>query len=85
MFALLDDDQIKEAAVLGKAMRLGAMLWLNADEEPGKLKWDKKSKTLTLKLNAHARPLFGEVAEQRFAALANALNADPTVTFQKKP
>lgn len=84
LFALLNDDQIKEAAVLGKAMRLGAMLWLNADEEPGKLKWDRKRNGLTLKLNAHARPLFGEVAEQRFAALANALNAEPTVTFQKK-
>ncbi|WP_341368831.1 Ppx/GppA family phosphatase [Yoonia sp. BS5-3] len=83
LFALLNDDQIKEAEVLGKAMRLGAMLRLNADEGPGTLKWNAKQRALTLKLNAHTRPLFGEVAEARFAALATALNAEAKVTFNK--
>ena len=31
LFAMLTPEQIKEAEILGKAMRLGAMLWLTAD------------------------------------------------------
>ena len=81
LFALLDEGQIKEAEVLGKAMRLGAMLWLTASEEPGTLKWKPKSKELILKLNEHARPLFGEVAEARFVALASAMDATGQVKF----
>ena len=83
LFAMLDETQIKEAEVLGKAMRLGAMLWLTADEEPGTLKWRPKSGELTLRLKQQARPLYGEVAEARFAALAGAMGATGTVTFTK--
>ena len=83
LFAMLDEAQIKEAEILGKAMRLGAMLWLTADEVPGTLKWKPKSRALSLELTAHARPLFGEVAENRFAALASAMNATSTVKFTK--
>ena len=83
LFAMLDDKQIKEAEILGKAMRLGAMLWLTAEEDPGTLKWQPKSKELTLRLTDHARPLFGEVAEARFAALASAMDATGTVRFNK--
>ncbi len=83
LFAMLDEAQIKEAVVLGKAMRLGAMLWVNADEAPGTLKWQPKSKELTLKLSEHARPLFGEVAEARFAGLASVMGATSSVKFTK--
>ena len=83
LFAMLDEAQIKEAEILGKAMRLGAMLWVTAETEPGTLKWKSKSGELTLKLSAQARPLFGEVAEARFAALASAMNATGTVKFNK--
>jgi exopolyphosphatase/guanosine-5'-triphosphate,3'-diphosphate pyrophosphatase len=83
LFALLDEAQIKEAEILGRAMRLGAMLWLSPDEEPGAFKWNPKTRELTLTLTEHARPLFGEVAEQRFKALANALDADGTIKFAK--
>ena len=82
LFAMLDAGQIKEAEILGKAMRLGAMLWLTADEEPGALKWKPKSRELTLQLIEHARPLFGEVAEARFAGLASAMDATGTVKFK---
>ena len=34
-------------------------------------------------LEKRARPLFGEVAEARFAALAGAMNATPSVKFSK--
>ena len=83
LFAMLNEAQIKEAVVLGKAMRLGAMLWVNAEEAPGTLKWRPKTSELTLKLSEHARPLFGEVAEARFAGLANVLGATSSVKFTK--
>mgnify|MGYP001799893686 FL=1 len=83
LFDMLNADQIREAEILGKAMRLGAMLWLTADEEPGSLKWSPKSKELRLTLTHNARPLFGEVAAARFAALANVLGGQPVVRFKK--
>ena len=83
LFAMLDEAQIKEAEILGKAMRLGAMLWLTADEEPGSLQWKPKKRHLTLHLNEHARPLFGEVAQSRFDALASAMGATSSVKFKK--
>ena len=83
LFALLDEGQIKEAVILGKAMRLGAMLWLTADEEPGRLQWKPKKRELTLRLTEQARPLFGEVAQARFDALATAMGATSSVKFTK--
>ena len=56
-------------------MRLGAMLWIKADEQPGKLKYSAKSGTLELILKEAAQPLFGEVAQARFDSLAQALGA----------
>ncbi|MDP5359308.1 MAG: exopolyphosphatase, partial [Paracoccaceae bacterium] len=78
---LLSPEHMKQAEILGKAMRLGAMLWLTADEQPGALKWKPKTRELTLRLTEHARPLFGEVAEARFAALVLALDATGDVQF----
>ncbi len=75
LFALLSEKDRKAAEVLGRAMRLGAMLWLNADEAPGRLEWHSQKKTLDLVLSDHARPLWGEVAEARFKALASSLGA----------
>ena len=83
LYDMLTAKERAEAEVLGKAMRLGAMLWLSGDQPPGKLKWSKKKAELTLYLSANARPLFGEVAEARLAALANAIGADPRVKFKK--
>ncbi len=83
LIAMLNADQIQEAEILGKAMRLGAMLWINADEPPGVLKWRAKSREITLTINEQASALFGEVAEARFNALANALNATGIVNFRK--
>ena len=68
---------------MGRAMRLGAMLWLTADEEPGTLQWKPKKRELTLRLTEHARPLFGEVAQARFDALASAMGATGSVKFTK--
>ena len=85
LYAMLDAVQIREAEVLGRAMRLGAMLWLNVDKAPGKIKWKPKKRELTLILAHEARPLFGEVAEARLASLTEALGAITKVKFEKPP
>ena len=82
MISLLSSDDKKEAEVLGKAMRLGAMLWANPDDETAKLNWIKKKKILSLSLTAEAEPLFGEVAEDRFRSLAKALGATPNIDIR---
>ncbi|EAR52240.1 phosphatase, Ppx/GppA family protein [Oceanicola granulosus HTCC2516] len=81
LFALLTPGEQAEAAVLGRAMRFGAMLWMKADEAPGRLAWDDQARVLSLHLTEHARPLYGEVAASRFEALAKALDAEPRVTI----
>lgn len=80
---LLDAVQLKEAEVLGRAMRLGAMLWVNADQAPGRIKWKPKKRELILQLTEDSRPLFGEVAEARLASLADTLDATTRVKFAK--
>lgn len=78
-FGLLDQRDQQSAEVLGKAMRLGAMLWIKADEQPGTLKYSAKTGMLELTLKDAASPLFGEVAHARLEALAASLGAQATV------
>ena len=75
LFKLLDDAQIKEAEVLGKAMRFGAMLALDDPADAGKLVM--KDRQLRLQLTATGRKLMGEVAESRFRSLCSALEVEP--------
>ena len=82
LFAMLTPEQMKEADILGRAMRFGAMLWLDGDTPPGTIRWNAKARHLTLMLAAGARPLYGEVAEARLAALAQALDATFEVKFK---
>lgn len=79
IFHLIDEKQQKQAEVLGKAMRFGAMLWLHQEKPMGELVWMPKKKQLTLILSADAAPLFGEVAAARFQSLASALEATTEV------
>jgi exopolyphosphatase/guanosine-5'-triphosphate,3'-diphosphate pyrophosphatase len=74
VFGLAAPQDQRSAEVLGKAMRLGAMLWIKADEQPGSLKYSANAGTLELILKEAASPLFGEVAQARFDALAAALD-----------
>ncbi len=80
LFALLDDHEIREAEVLGKAMRFGAMFAVRSPEDAGEIVWRRKKKTLELRLNAETEALYGEVAEARFNALGEALGATAQVT-----
>ncbi len=73
LFDLIDADDIRRAEILGKAMRFGAMLTASKDRDMGKLKYFPKKARLELHLAPGTRDLFGEVAEARLGALANAL------------
>ena len=77
-YALLSDEELQEAEVLGKAMRFGSMLWMSdvSKEDGASLGWDGKAKRLSLRMAPDVAPLYGEVAESRFKSLARALNAD---------
>lgn len=78
---LLTETEVKEAEILGRAMRLGAMFAVADPNEHGQLIHDPKAGTLTLELHSDAgRALFGEVTEARFRALANAMDLSPGVT-----
>ena len=82
---LLEPKFVQKAEVLGKAMRLGAMLWVNDSRQPAHLNWKPRSRHLTLKLNSKGVSLFGEVAEARYNSLANSLQAkDFTIKVDKK-
>ncbi len=79
LFSLLTPKQVDQAEVLGKAMRFGAMLWLKEGTRTASLDWQPRRKTLDLRLAPEAEYLFGEVAQSRFAALADALGAQATM------
>ncbi|SMX49462.1 Ppx/GppA family phosphatase [Maliponia aquimaris] len=76
LFALLDDAHKREAEVLGKALRFGAMLWtLEPGDQGPRLVWDKDSRSLKLRLDPQSAPIYGEVTEARFKSLAESLEA----------
>lgn len=80
MFRLLTEDEVQEAEVLGKAMRFGAMFSVGNPAKAGALDWNAKKRLLTLTLTPDGEGLFGEVAQARFASLAQAMKAQTAVT-----
>ena len=83
MFKLLDEADMRQAEVVGKAMRFGAMLWLQG-APLGEMRWFPRKRELELWLSREAEPLFGEVAEARFLSLAAALKAQSRVKLRRK-
>ncbi|MGR3812627.1 MAG: Ppx/GppA family phosphatase [Cognatishimia activa] len=81
LYDLLNLEDQKQAEILGKAMRFGAMLWMQAGTDLGKLTYKAKSAELHLELPERARALYGEVAEARLQSLASALEAELFVSF----
>jgi exopolyphosphatase/guanosine-5'-triphosphate,3'-diphosphate pyrophosphatase len=75
LYELISDQDKRDAEILGKAMRFGAMLWMTQDAERGTLQWFPKKKHLQLHLTPDMVPLFGEVAEARLLSLAASLDA----------
>ncbi len=79
MDSLIHEKDQHQAEVLGKAMRFGAMLWLDKNAAPGELRWYPKKQILELRLTKDAAPLYGEVAAARFLSLATTLEAEAVV------
>ncbi|MEY8880988.1 Ppx/GppA family phosphatase [Donghicola sp. XS_ASV15] len=79
---LLSEEDTREAEVLGKAMRFGAMLWMHKDRAPGKFKWDPQAKELKIILHKDAVDLYSEVAAARLDSLAKSLDATHEVVIQ---
>tara|TARA_Y100000815_G_scaffold97670_1_gene86479 strand:- start:695 stop:1393 length:699 start_codon:yes stop_codon:yes gene_type:complete len=79
LYTLLDDRSQHQAEVLGKAMRLGAMLLMQKEGPGAALIWQPKKRKLTLTMPKATQDLFGEVAEARFLSLATTLNAETSV------
>ena len=79
MIQILSEREKQQALVLGRAMRFGAMFSAETPETLGELRWFPKRKHLELRLTSAAEALFGEVAEARFKALVNALDATSQV------
>ena len=79
LFKLLSDKDLRQAEILGKAMRFGAMLTASEDQAMGSLKFFPKKKRLELRLAKGTRNMFGEVAEARLAALTSALGVEDVV------
>jgi exopolyphosphatase/guanosine-5'-triphosphate,3'-diphosphate pyrophosphatase len=75
MFKLLSPAQIKDAEILGKAMRFGAMFAVGDPSRVCKLGYDAQAGLLQVDLTEEGRALLGEVAEARLKSLANAMGA----------
>ncbi|MEP2892550.1 Ppx/GppA family phosphatase [Tateyamaria sp.] len=84
LYDLVDEKTRDDAEILGKAMRFGAMLWMNDDANIGAFRWFPKKKLLELHLSKDAMPLFGEVAEARLNSLASSLQAKVVVKQRKR-
>jgi exopolyphosphatase/guanosine-5'-triphosphate,3'-diphosphate pyrophosphatase len=83
LFRLLNDEELREAEVLGKAMRFGAMFSVADPAAAGSLRLTspkKRERELELALTPLGTGLYGEVAQARFSALALALRAVPRVS-----
>ena len=80
---MVDAKTRAEAEILGKAMRFGAMLWMNPEEDRGEMRWYSKKKILELRLTQDMLPLFGEVAEARLNSLAASLGAEVTIKTKR--
>ena len=83
LYEMVDEQTRIDAEVLGKAMRFGAMLWMNKDAERGEMRWFPRKKRLELLLTPDMIPLYGEVAESRFNSLASSLGAQAVVKTVK--
>ncbi|WP_444455152.1 exopolyphosphatase [Rhodobacter capsulatus] len=81
LFTLLSPEQLREAEILGKAMRFGAMFSIQDPGDAGELSYNATTNAIELRLTKRGAGLFGEVAEARFASLAAAMKATPMVVL----
>jgi exopolyphosphatase/guanosine-5'-triphosphate,3'-diphosphate pyrophosphatase len=79
---LIPAEDLTAAEVLGKAMRFGAMLSVNAPEKMGTLKLHPRRKEIELILPRPSADLFGEVVSARFNSLARAMGCTTRITLR---
>ncbi|SHE42944.1 exopolyphosphatase / guanosine-5'-triphosphate,3'-diphosphate pyrophosphatase [Pseudosulfitobacter pseudonitzschiae] len=84
LYEMLDEKTRLQAEILGKAMRFGAMFWMQKDADRGEFRWYPQKKQLELHLSPAVVPLYGEVAEARLASLAGSLGAELTVKTRRR-
>ena len=84
LLRLLGEEEIRQAITLGRAMRFGAMFSIGGPDAAGELRYFPKKKLLELVLQPATRDLFGEAAQQRFAALAKILGVSTNVRIARK-
>ncbi|WP_232820748.1 Ppx/GppA family phosphatase [Thalassobius sp. I31.1] len=83
LFDMLTEKEIRDAEILGKAMRFGAMFSVNKPNDVAALKLFPQKKQLELALTKEGDALLGEVAEARFKSLAKSLDADARLKRKK--
>lgn len=81
---LLPPEEVRQAEVLGKALRFGAMFSLEALDEVCRLAYFPKKKLLELVLLPKGEDLYGEVAAARFASLAAAMQVATRVRTARR-
>ena len=72
---LLPERQARDAEILGKAMRFGAMFAMQDPDPFATLTWLADENVLRIEVDPEHRDMFGDVARARFRSLANALEA----------
>ena len=75
VLGLLTIEELKEAEILGKAMRFGAMFSTMDADIPAKLHWDLEKRIIRLTLSPKSRGLYGEVVQARFLSLAKSMKS----------
>ncbi|RYH10660.1 Ppx/GppA family phosphatase [Tropicimonas sp. IMCC6043] len=84
LLGLISDAQVKEAEILGKAMRFGAMFSFANPEGMGSFRYRPKKGVLELRLPPASAALYGEVAAARLASLAQAMGVETKVTYTRE-
>ncbi len=77
--ALLNEDDIRLAEAVGKAIRFGAMLIVVSPDSLARLKFKPKKNYLVLQLPESYTPIVGEVARTRFKSLAKILGCEAVI------
>lgn len=82
LLELLSEKEIRDAEILGKAMRFGAMFSASSQLRMGKLRYFPKKKQLHFVSHQKDIGLLGEVAEARLASLGASLDAETSVLVE---
>ncbi|MCY4260691.1 MAG: exopolyphosphatase, partial [Rhodobacteraceae bacterium] len=80
MLKLLTSQEKEQAAMIGKAIRFAAMLTVGSPDSLGSLRFKPRKGELILELPQSLEYILGEVAMERFHALAAAMSCKPRVT-----